>query len=108
MLRGSSAYAKKLYVVEEKFRNRQYEDKAQPVFLPRREMKVLIGLSRGLTRQEMAEEWNSSINTIKSIVKSLYNKLGAVNSADAVRIATSMGILKNGDPGREKHKAGRA
>jgi LuxR family maltose regulon positive regulatory protein len=107
IFRGSSAYAKKLYAVAEKFRDQQYEDKAPPVFLPRREMRALVGLSRGLTRQEMAEEGKSSINTVKSIVKSLYNKLGAVNSADAVRIATSMGILKSGDPEREGHKIGR-
>jgi LuxR family maltose regulon positive regulatory protein len=99
MLRGSSAYAKKLYVVAEKFRDRRHENKTPPVFLPRRELRVLIGLSRGLTRQELAENGNSSINTVKSVIKSLYNKLGAVNSADAVRIATNMGILKNSDPG---------
>jgi LuxR family maltose regulon positive regulatory protein len=107
ILRGSSAYAKKLYIVAEKFRDRQHEDAAPPVFLPRRELKILIGLSRGLTRQEMAEDGKSSINTVKSVIKSLYDKLGAVNSADAVRIATSMGILKNGDPGRDKLKAER-
>jgi LuxR family maltose regulon positive regulatory protein len=100
MLRGSSAYAKKLYMVAERFRDRRYEDKTPPVFLPRRELRMLVGLSRGLTRQELAEEGKSSINTVKSVIKSLYNKLGAVNSADAVRIATSMGILKNGNPGR--------
>jgi LuxR family maltose regulon positive regulatory protein len=104
MFRGSSAYAKKLYVVVEKFRNQQYEDKMPPVFLPRQELRVLIGLSRGLTRQELAESGNSSINTVKSVIKSLYNKLGAVNSADAVRIATSMGILKNGDSGGDRRK----
>jgi LuxR family maltose regulon positive regulatory protein len=104
MLRGSSAYAKKLYVVAGKFRDRQYEDTAQPAFLPRRELRVLVGLSQGLTRQELAEDGNSSINTVKSIIKSLYNKLGAVNSADAVRIATDMGILKNGDSGKIRRK----
>jgi LuxR family maltose regulon positive regulatory protein len=107
MLRGCSAYAKKLYVVAEKFRDRQYEESTPPVFLPRRELKILIGLSRGLTRQDLAEEGKSSINTVKSVIKSLYNKLGAVNSADAVRIATGMGILKNGNPerGRKAEKA---
>jgi LuxR family maltose regulon positive regulatory protein len=107
MLRGSSAYAKKLYVVVEKFRDRQYEDAAAPVFLPRRELRVLVGLSRGLTRQELAEEGKSSINTIKSVIKSLYSKLGAVNRADAVRIATNMGILKDGDFGGDKRTTGR-
>jgi LuxR family maltose regulon positive regulatory protein len=107
ILRGSSAYVKQLYVVAEKFRNRQREDPMPPVFLPRRELRVLVGLSRGLTRQELAEEGKSSINTIKSVIKSLYNKLGAVNRADAVRIATNMGILKTGDSGEDKRTTGR-
>jgi LuxR family maltose regulon positive regulatory protein len=96
MLRGSSAYAKKLYVVAEKFLNPRHEGKKAPeVFLSRRELSVLVGLSRGLTRQELAEDVNISINTIKGLIKSVYNKLGAENSADAVRIAVSTGILKN-------------
>jgi LuxR family maltose regulon positive regulatory protein len=98
MLRGSSAYAKKLYVVAEKFRDPRHEDRKAPeVFLSRRELAVLAGLSRGLTRQELAEDRNISINTIKGLIKSVYNKLGAINSADAVRIAVSIGILKNSD-----------
>jgi LuxR family maltose regulon positive regulatory protein len=107
MYRGSSAYTKKLYVVAEKFRQPEYEDKASPVFIPRQELKVLVGLSHGLTRQELAKNGNSSINTIKSIIKSLYHRLGAVNSADAVRIATNMGILQNSESGGGKRKAER-
>jgi LuxR family maltose regulon positive regulatory protein len=99
MLRGASAYAKKLYMVEEKFRERRRKDKEAPsVFLSRQERSVLAGLSRGLTRQELAEDSSISINTIKGVIKSLYSKLGALNSADAVRIAVSIGILKNSDP----------
>ncbi|MDR1596464.1 MAG: LuxR C-terminal-related transcriptional regulator [Treponema sp.] len=107
MLRSSSAYAKKLYVVSERFRNRQYEDAVPPVFLSRRELLVFKGLSRGLTREELAKEENVSINTVKSIIKSVYNKLGAVNRADAVRIATSMGILKNSDPESDNYRHGK-
>jgi LuxR family maltose regulon positive regulatory protein len=55
----------------------------------------------------LAEDGKSSINTVKSLIKSLYNKLGAINSADAVRIATGMGILKNDSPGKERRKIGR-
>jgi LuxR family maltose regulon positive regulatory protein len=98
IIRASSAYAKKLYAVAEKFRERQYEDKAVPVFLSRRELSVFKGLSRGLTREELAEDGNISINTVKSVIRSVYNKLGAVNRADAVRIGTGMGFLKNGGP----------
>jgi LuxR family maltose regulon positive regulatory protein len=99
MLRGSAAYAKKLYVVAEKFREQRYADRAWPVILSRRELSVFQGLSRGLTRQELAEDGNISINTVKSVIKSVYNKLGAVNRADAVRIATGMGILRGSSPG---------
>jgi LuxR family maltose regulon positive regulatory protein len=98
MLRAASAYSKKLDAAAENFRDGQNEDKAPMVFLRRRELSVLVGLSRGLTRQELAKEVNISINTVKSVIKSVYNKLGAVNSADAVRIATNMGLLQNKDP----------
>ncbi|MDR1249656.1 MAG: LuxR C-terminal-related transcriptional regulator [Treponema sp.] len=104
MLRAASAYAKKLYTAAENFRDEQSKDKTPTVFLRRRELSVLVGLSRGLTRQELAKAVNISINTVKSVIKSVYNKLGAVNSADAVRIATSMGILQNSDPGRDDHR----
>jgi LuxR family maltose regulon positive regulatory protein len=93
ILRASSAYAKKLYVVAEKFRDMQYQDARAAVFLSRRELSVFKGLSRGLTREELAEEGDISINTVKSVIRSVYNKLGAVNRADAVRIGTGMGLL---------------
>ncbi|WP_010262184.1 LuxR C-terminal-related transcriptional regulator [Treponema primitia] len=107
ILRLSSAYAKKLYTVAEKFRDEQYDDKALSVILSRREMLVFQGLSRGLTREELAEDENISINTVKSVIRSVYNKLGAVNRADAVRIATGMGILQNSDPVNDTLKHGK-
>jgi LuxR family maltose regulon positive regulatory protein len=95
---GASAYAKKLLVVTREFQNRNSESKENKgdgaARLSRREMEVLIGLSRGLTRREIAESAALSINTVKSIIRSVYNKLGAVNQADAVRIATVLGIFK--------------
>ncbi|GHV76052.1 hypothetical protein AGMMS49942_08730 [Spirochaetia bacterium] len=93
MLRASAAYAKKLYVVAEKFRDTQYQDTAATVFLSRRELSVFKGLARGLTREELAADGDISINTVKSVIRSVYNKLGAVNRADAVRIGTGMGLL---------------
>jgi LuxR family maltose regulon positive regulatory protein len=62
--------------------------------LSRRELDVLTGLSQGLTREEIAEAGSVSINTVKSAITGIYQKLGAVNRADAVRIATEIGILK--------------
>ncbi|MDR1571100.1 MAG: LuxR C-terminal-related transcriptional regulator [Clostridiales Family XIII bacterium] len=62
--------------------------------LSRREIEVLCELSQGLTREEIANKKYISVNTVKSEIKSIYNKLGAVNRADAVRISTGLGILK--------------
>jgi LuxR family maltose regulon positive regulatory protein len=95
---GASAYAKKLLAVTRQYRERDTGGRAagadDAVRLSRREMEVLTGLSRGLTRKEIAENAELSINTVKSVIRSVYNKLGAVNQADAVRIATVLGIFK--------------
>jgi LuxR family maltose regulon positive regulatory protein len=89
--RRASAYAKKLSMVSEQFR----EDRmVEPAYLlTRQERKVLEGLSGGYTREKIAGETGFSINNIKSTIKSIYGKLGAVNRADAVRIAAKLGII---------------
>jgi LuxR family maltose regulon positive regulatory protein len=87
--RKSAAYAKKLCAVMEK-----YQDKTSAASLSNREMNVLTGLSQGLTRGEIADISALSVNTVKSVITSIYIKLGAVNRADAIRIATEIGILK--------------
>jgi LuxR family maltose regulon positive regulatory protein len=94
--RQSSSYAKRLFSAAEYFRVQRPGRQEPAVPLSRREMEVLTGLSRGLTREEIAEDRDISINTVKSAIKSVYNKLGAVNRADAIRIATALHILKSG------------
>ncbi|MDR0730738.1 MAG: LuxR C-terminal-related transcriptional regulator [Treponema sp.] len=64
------------------------------ILLRRREKAVLIALSQGFTREEIARQEHLSLNAIKEIIKSIYRKLGAVNRADAIRIALVLGILK--------------
>jgi LuxR family maltose regulon positive regulatory protein len=93
--RSSSAYAKKLFAVTEQSRGRAQRQQTGTTELSPREMEILTGLSQGLTREELAENGDISINTVKSVIKNIYNKLGAVNRADAVRIATTIGILKH-------------
>jgi LuxR family maltose regulon positive regulatory protein len=88
--RNSSAYAKKLYFVTKKFHSSEKKPGAITVLSPR-EIEVLDGLSRGLTREEIANSLSISVNTVKSVIRSIYNKLGAVNRADAVRIAAQSG-----------------
>jgi LuxR family maltose regulon positive regulatory protein len=59
------------------------------------ETAVLRALSQGLTREEIAGGAGLSLHGVKEIIKNLYRKLGAVNRADAVRIAIDRGFLKN-------------
>ncbi|MDR1443444.1 MAG: LuxR C-terminal-related transcriptional regulator [Treponema sp.] len=62
--------------------------------LRRREEAILSALSQGFTRKEIADQEHLSLNAVKDIIKNIYQKLGAVNRADAVRIALASGILK--------------
>lgn len=61
--------------------------------LTRREIEVLDALSRGLTREEIAIEQFVSVNTVKTFIRSIYNKLDAANRAEAVSIAISQGFI---------------
>jgi ATP/maltotriose-dependent transcriptional regulator MalT len=61
--------------------------------LSKRETSILRHLSQGLTRRDIADADGISVNTAKSVITNVYNKLGAVNKADAVRIAASMGLI---------------
>jgi LuxR family maltose regulon positive regulatory protein len=92
--RNASSYAQKLFMVTERYRQPEQTGKAaNPAPLSRREKEVLTGLSQGLTREEIAGLSSISVNTVKSVIRSVYNKLGAVNRADAIRIATSRGLV---------------
>jgi LuxR family maltose regulon positive regulatory protein len=94
--RNAASYGKKLNAVIEAFaKSPRGRLSAQPaVLLSRREKELLSDLSRGFTREEIAADLDISINTVKSVIKSIYNKMGAVNRADAIRIAGSLGILE--------------
>ncbi|MDR2258601.1 MAG: LuxR C-terminal-related transcriptional regulator [Treponema sp.] len=94
--RNASTYAKKLFMVTEQYWRPEQDGKKSTrtrAVLSRRELEVLAELSQGLTREEIAGHLSLSINTVKSVIRSVYNKLGAVNRADAVRLATSLGLL---------------
>jgi LuxR family maltose regulon positive regulatory protein len=92
--RKSATHAKRIArLASEYYRNVSFQTVPQRK-LSKRETDVLNTLSQGLTREEIASANSLSINTVKSVIKSVYNKLGAVNCADAVRIATSLRLLK--------------
>jgi LuxR family maltose regulon positive regulatory protein len=93
---ASSAYAKRLSLVSKQYQaqfRRPEGEKSPGKELSHREHQILISLSQGLTGEEIAGETQLSINTVKSIIKRIYNKLGAINRVDALRIASDLGLL---------------
>jgi LuxR family maltose regulon positive regulatory protein len=93
--RGAALYAKNVFAVSEQYHTdsaKAQKSRAGAALSPR-ELDVLTGLSQGLTREEIALVSSISVNTVKSAARSVYNKLGAVNRVDAVRIAAELGIL---------------
>ncbi|MDR2313992.1 MAG: LuxR C-terminal-related transcriptional regulator [Spirochaetaceae bacterium] len=95
---NAAAYARKLFAVTEQSRPAAAREgfNRKGVKLSRREMEVLTNLAQGMTQEEIAGISSLSVNTVKSVIRSIYNKLGAINKADAVRIAASLAILGTG------------
>lgn len=84
----ASTYAKRHAFIAAKFA------KDAPAFsITAREADLLRNLSQGLTREEIAESMYVSPNTVKSMLKNVYSKIGAINSADAVRIALGAKLI---------------
>jgi LuxR family maltose regulon positive regulatory protein len=88
---AASAYGKRLSIVIKQYRHEQKKEPVQE--LSHREHQILISLFEGLTGEEISAETNLSFNTVKSIIKRIYNKLGAINRVDAIRIASDLGLL---------------
>jgi len=83
--RKAAAYAKKIAAIAEKFRQEQkIEDTIQ---LSDRERDILNDLYHGLSREEIAASRYLSVNTVKTILRSLYTKLDVSNNVEAVRLA---------------------
>jgi LuxR family maltose regulon positive regulatory protein len=87
----ASAYGKNLFTISEQLKGR--EAAGTTVYLTRLERTVLNGLSRGQTRNEIASVLGQPLSAVKSLITRICVKLGAVNRADAIRIASNMGIL---------------
>ncbi|MDR1430023.1 MAG: LuxR C-terminal-related transcriptional regulator [Spirochaetaceae bacterium] len=93
---SASAYAKRLVIIMNEYRF--LDDRPAPSeTLSHQELTILKSLSQGLAREEIAVEGDISINTVKSVIKNIYNKLGAMNRADAVRIAANSGFMTEPD-----------
>ncbi|UVI36657.1 helix-turn-helix transcriptional regulator [Brevibacterium spongiae] len=67
------------------------DERIRPTLTPR-ENEVLDGLREGLTRRQIAEKQFRSENTVRSQVRSLYQKLGAATLDEALEAARRWGL----------------
>lgn len=88
----STTYVKRLAFFKTEY-NTENSDCHRDVILTKREKEVLFNLCQGLTREEIAGGLYISNSTVKTILNNIYNKLGALNSADAIRKAVKMKIV---------------
>ena len=89
--RKASIYAKKAAVISNSFKRAQ--KLKDNVVLSEREREVLQDLYHGLSREEIAENRHLSINTVKTVLRSVFIKLGAYNNVDAIRIAIEKRLI---------------
>lgn len=66
------------------------------VVLTPREHDVLCELAKGLTYEQVAAALDVSVNTVRTRVKAIYDKLGASTRTEAVVAAMQRGLLASG------------
>ncbi|MDR1870227.1 MAG: LuxR C-terminal-related transcriptional regulator [Treponema sp.] len=89
--RRSAYYAKRLAHIMTEYK--QANGIGGGISISRRENEILLDLSHGLSRTEIAVNRSLSINTVKMVINRVYMKLGAENLADAIRIAAERKIV---------------
>lgn len=90
----ASTYAKRMSSFKKAYERVYQSDDGTPQRpLTAREQEVLEYLAQGLKYDEMGDLMGISINGVKKHITSLYNKLGAMNRAEAVYIAMSRGMI---------------
>ena len=83
--RKSSALAKRHMHMINKYKADNHI--GNEISLTAREIEVLRDLSQGLTRTEIAASQNISLNTVKMLINTIYDKLCVNNLAEAIRVA---------------------
>ena len=91
--RKASIYTKKITVIANAFQSEPNCNKVN-IALSERERRILLDLYHGLSREEIAENQYLSINTVKKALQSIFIKLDAHNSVDAVRIALEKKLIE--------------
>ncbi len=66
-------------------------------YLTERECEVLVLIARGLSNQEIGERLTIRLDTVKTHVKHVFNKLGVRDRAQAVIVAYESGLVSPGD-----------
>jgi LuxR family maltose regulon positive regulatory protein len=89
--RKAATYAKRVTYVRSCYIESQHQ--GETVHLTSKELQVLEDLAQGLSRTEISLARDISVNTVKVMLPKIYDKLGAENSIDAVRIAASKRLL---------------
>ena len=89
----SSSYAKMLSKIQSAYEAAHTAENRNQISLSKRESEVLTYLNNGMTRKEIAVNCYISLSTVNSILKNVYDKLGAFNAADAVRIAKERNLM---------------
>jgi len=87
----AAVYAKKADFVARLYKKEHHI--LEVVRLTEREHEILTDLYHGLSRADIAANRYLSVNTVKTILQALYQKLGAENNVDAVRIALEMKLI---------------
>ncbi|MCL2243287.1 MAG: LuxR C-terminal-related transcriptional regulator [Treponema sp.] len=87
----SASYAKRLAHVATEYK--RANNISDDIAISQRESEILTDLSHGLSRTEIADSRQLSINTVKMVINNLYMKLGAENLAEAIRIAAERKIV---------------
>lgn len=67
-----------------------------PVLLTNVERRVLDELARGLSYAQIGLVLDISVNTVRSRIRTLFDKLGAASSTEAVALAAQRGLLRLG------------
>lgn len=89
----SSTNAKRLISLKRENTRLDIAPSEENAKLSEKETEVLRALSQGLTREEISKSMKVSLGTVKKHITNVYSKLGAVNRADAIYIATGQKLL---------------
>jgi len=88
---SASTYAKRRSHIVTEFRKAMGIEE-NVVFSPR-ESDIIIDLSHGLSRKEIAASRNISINTVKTVIKTIYAKAGADNLPELIHFTTERKMI---------------